>query len=313
MDYTPLRINTIRPETIINFDLYILFKEQYLRYKSNGITIEIDLHKKLKKQKVARFFITADDEVKYQKYLDQILNETLKDDSVPIEEKATLAEGVASTAVDKMISNPGSKAAFQMTEKAAVNLRQVLTDNKDALKLIFGKDISEGENIIVKHSLNVSVLATKLAQYLGRPEHEIDNIAVAGLIHDLSLTRLSSDKQQIFKKEKSNLSRDELKLYNAHPRDTVELLKDKDYINKEIIALILNHEENRSGSGPHKKLKLTITEEILAIVDCYDKKITGLGKSPKDALKEMTIDELGNYDLKLINKLKSVLKQEGVI
>ena len=310
-DYTPLRITTIKPYTDIKFDLYIFFKERFLLYRDTGKELDDELLGKLKSQKIARFFITAGDEPNYQKYLDELLSNTLNDDSVSVDEKTTVVEGVACTAVERMKEDPNSRAAYHMTEQAAGSVRQVVS-NKDALKLIFGKKAEE-DDIIVKHCLNVSALSTKLAEKRNLPDEIIDHIATAGLMHDLAVTRWDASNIKLFKTPKSDLSVDDLKKYNSHPKETVTLLQDKPYVNEKIIDLILNHEETLSGSGPNKKLKLEPEEAVISIVDNYDKKVTIFGNSPKEALKMMQVDELGNFELSLINDLKDLLKIENVI
>ncbi len=311
-DFTPLRISTIKPNTRIMFNLYINFKDQFLLYKENGLAIGDTLFKKLKDQKIARFFITAIDETNYQKYLDQLLNDTMNRNDTPVAEKASLAEGVAGTAIERMKKDPGSRTAYNMTTQAAGNLRKAVSNNKEALKMIMGKKVEE-DSIIVKHCLNVSTLATKLAEMRKLDSAMIDNIAIAGLIHDLGITRADPSDQAVYRKPKKTLSADELKKYNLHPKATAELLQDKPYINAQIINLVLNHEEVLSGDGPQKKKKLDIDEEILSIVDCYDKKVSLFDLSPKQAIQSMLIDELGNYNLELINDLKKLLKEEDVI
>ena len=49
--------------------------------------------------------------------------------------------------------------------------------------------------------------------------------------------------------------------------------------------LIENHEENRMGAGPNKMVKLTQSEEILSMINTYDKKIRSESLSPQQALK----------------------------
>ena len=66
MEYTPIRITTLKIGKLLTFDLYIFFKEQYLKYLDNGKTIEDSLMKKLSAQKVARFYITDEDEENYE-------------------------------------------------------------------------------------------------------------------------------------------------------------------------------------------------------------------------------------------------------
>lgn len=79
------------------------------------------------------------------------------------------------------------------------------------------------------------------------------------------------------------------------------------------MELVLNHEEVLSGSGPNKKKKLSLPEEVLSLVNNYDKRVLTTKLPPAQVIKEMMIDELGNYDLELINKFKKVLQAEGLL
>jgi hypothetical protein len=84
-------------------------------------------------------------------------------------------------------------------------------------------------------------------------------------------------------------------------------------VNKNILELVLNHEETLSGSGPNKKRKLTKLEEILSMVNNYDKRIITNKSNPLQTLKDMMIDEIGNYSLEMLNELKKVLQGEGLL
>lgn len=80
-------------------------------------------------------------------------------------------------------------------------------------------------------------------------------------------------------------------------------LADRPYVNKNILELVANHEEVLSGLGPNKKKKLTKIEEILSLVNNYDKRIITNKTSPQQTLKDMMIDELGNYSLEDVESL----------
>ena len=67
------------------------------------------------------------------------------------------------------------------------------------------------------------------------------------------------------------------------------------------------------GSGPLKMAKLTKPQEILSMVNAYDKKILTNKVTPAEAIKEMMIDELGNYNLDLLTKFQKFLKDEKVV
>lgn len=311
MEFTPLRISTVKPLRELTFDLYIHFKEQYLCYAKRGEQLSEDKFQKLKTQKIAKFFITEEDEINYQKFLDALLEETLSNPKVDVEEKVHMAEGAASAAVERMGKNP-TESAYRATEKAAKSMRQVITGNPDALKKIFGKKAEKNEEII-KHSLNVCALSVKLAEVKKCTEQEMDDLGTAALMHDIGLTTMHKDDIQLFYKPKKLLSNDDKRVYYLHCKDAANVLKEKPFVTPAILELVLNHEEVASGLGPNKKKKLSLQEEILSLVNNYDKRTITNKTSPAQTLKDMMIDELGNYDLNLLNDFKKVLQSEGLL
>jgi len=312
MDFTPLRITTVKPQRSLTFDLYIFFKEQYLCYAKRGTTLTEDKYQKLKLQKIAKFFITESDEANYQKFLDQLLSETLSNPNVNVEEKVVMVEGAASSAVERMQKNPGSESAYRATENAARSLRDVIKNNPDALKKIFGKKVEKNEDVI-KHSLNVCALSVKIAENCRCSEEDMDDLGTAALIHDIAIPQLNKNDLPLFYKPKKLLTNDDKRVYFLHCKDALTLLQDKPYVNKNILELVTNHEETLSGSGPNKKKKLTKLEEILSMVNNYDKRIITNKTSPMQTLKDMMIDEIGNYSLEMLNELKKVLQTEGLL
>jgi HD-GYP domain-containing protein (c-di-GMP phosphodiesterase class II) len=312
MDYTPLRISTVKPARGLTFDLYIYFKEQYLCYAKNGEQLSEEKYQKLKAQQIAKFFITEADEKNYQKFLDALLSETLNDKNVSTTEKVNMAEGTCNSAVERMQKDPKSESAYRMTETAAKSLRQVIMQNPEALKQIFGKKVEKNEEL-VKHSLNVCALSVKLGQILNCTDSELDDLGTAALIHDIGITQMPTTDIELFYKSKKDLTAEDKKTYYAHCKDVLSILKDRPYVNQTIIELVINHEEVLSGMGPHKKKKLTKLEEILSMVNSYDKRVLTGGTSPAQTVKDMMIDELGNYNLSLLTEFKKVLASEGLL
>ena len=312
MEFTPLRISTVKPLRELTFDLYIHFKEQYLCYAKRGEQLSEDKFSKLKTQKIAKFYVTESDEANYQKFLDALLDETLSNPNINVEEKVNMAEGAAQSAVERMQKDPGSESAYKATEKAAKSMRQVILNNPDALKKIFGKKVEKNEEII-KHSLNVCALSVKLAEIMKCSELEMDNIGTAALIHDIGITNMNKSDIELFYKPKKLLNNDDKRVYYLHTKDAASLLKDKSYVTPAILELVVNHEEVLSGLGPNKKKKLSQSEEILSLVNNYDKRTITNKTTPAQTLKDMMIDELGNYELKLLNEFKKVLQIEGLL
>src|SRR5690606_16064875 len=135
----------------------------------------------------------------------EMLNDTLSDTSISVDAKIDIVEGSAHTALDKLAENPTSQVAFQMTQSAAKGVSKVVLENPDALRTLFEKQGEEGE-MIVNHSMNVCALAVKLAEAKKCTPKEIENLAIAALMHDVGL----SDKEiELFPKAKSDFSVEE--------------------------------------------------------------------------------------------------------
>lgn len=305
--YTPLRINTLRGDIEIPFSLFIFYKNKYLEYNTPGTIIEKSKFKKLRRQKVAKFYIHDTDETRYQEFVDQLLNEVLNQKDALTEDKVNIVEGQASNAIDAMSKNPETQDSYNSTRKAAKNIQKLILEDPKALQTMYGGDRDEDDPII-KHSLNVAALSIKVAKEMKLDEAKIDFLSTAALMHDIGLVKNSQ--QDFFSKNITELNRQETKVYYLHCTDIVEVLQDKSYVNKEILELIYNHEEDLTGSGPLKNTKLTLSQSILSLVNTYDKKISVGNKSPKEALKAMMVDELGKYDLKHLQVLQKVVKSQ---
>ncbi len=310
MDFTPVRISTVKPDKTLTFDLFIYFKETYLCYAKKGSLIAIDKHKKLKDQKITKFYISETDENNYQAFLDSLLQENATSAS-KLEDKVNFAEGSAANALDRL-QKKVDQNSYKATVKAVKGLNDIIFNDPEALKNIFGKTRDKSDEL-VNHSFNVCALAMKLATYRKCSSEEIENLGIAALMHDVAFGQMPEETRVLFSRPKADLNFEEKKRYFEHTQLADEMLKDKPFINPAILNLIHNHEEVLSGSGPNKKKKLTKSEEILSLVNNYDKRILIGERTPLVALKEIMIDELGNYELALLNDLKAVLKHEGLI
>ena len=101
----------------------------------------------------------------------------------------------------------------------------------------------------------------------------------------------------------------ELTAYKTHPGKSVEALQDKSFAEKDVLELILTHEENISGQGfPNGLTKLNPAQEVLSLCAFYDREVTCLGKDPEEVYNSLMIDQLGNYHLDLLKKFKSFIK-----
>lgn len=311
LTYTPVRITTIKAEREVSFPVFIFFKDQYLEYVAPGSSIEKEKYQKLRKQKITKFFIKDNDESKYQQFLDSFIEETLNSATATVEEKTEAVTGMSETAIERLGDDPASEASFDMTRKASKNLQKLVFENPESLANIFSQDSESGP--IISHSLNVCVLSIKFAKKKKISDEEIDYLSTAALMHDIGLMERDKEVAKLFDLSKDQMEAPQRVQYNDHCKGVVTLLSERPYINKAVIDLIECHEENLQGTGPLKKKKLTPAQEILSLINTYDKKCITKKVDPATALTELMVDELGNYNLNLLNEFKAFLKEEKII
>ncbi len=312
--YVSIRLSTLPTEVPLSFSLYIALKDRHLLYVRKGDDLEDNRLQSLKKKKVRKLFIEESSESDYQDFLGQRITDAIHSDAVSAEERADVIGEVSEQAVEEVYKNPESKESFDGAKKAAGQLAELLGKNDDVLSNLFDRPPDDERSLLVRHAINISSLAINFARHLKVEEKQIEVLGLAGLLCDTGRCKMAPSDEKLFSKPVSEMSSEEKKRYFEHPHLGALLLQDKSYASKELIELIHNHEEKRSGEGfPSGKKQLTLPEEILSFCSNYDRKVTCLGRNRTDVIKNLTLDEVGHYDLKLLKSFQDFAKAEGLI
>ena len=318
MAYVPIRITTLRKKACFQFDIYLKLPSKYLLYFRGGDEIDHDRILSLKKKKVRQLFISEEAEKQYQQHLDEALNAAVNSPDMAIEEKASIVESAASSAVEGMQDDPHSQANYNECKKAAKAIIEVVGQTPEVLRELLGKkeapDSGEDNDLqeaSLQNSIMVSTLSTTLANVCELKREQIHNIGIAALVHDLGMINVSEETQKLMFTDMKQWPPAKVDEYKKHPQFGAELLSDKPYANPEILELIYSHEENKSGSGFPKGLKdLTESQEILSLCCNFSYRVQYLKQDKKEAVKAIQTQEIGKYDLNLINKFKDLVKSQ---
>lgn len=119
------------------------------------------------------------------------------------------------------------------------------------------------------HSVNVSVLAVAIGKRLGLSTPELENLGLAGLLHDVGKMKVPDE---ILNKP-GKLTDDEFVIMKQHPVYSYEVMKNDRKISPEVIKAALQHHEKSDGSGYPDGLKeqdISKYAKIIAICDVYD-------------------------------------------
>lgn len=162
----------------------------------------------------------------------------------------------------------------------------------------------EKEDYLYSHSVNVSILATKMALSLGYEESKLIDFGASSLLHDIGMLKIA---EEIINKP-SELTEEERDLIKKHPLFGLELLKNIKEPPKFAPEVIYQHHERIDGSGyPEGKREQEISEraKVVAITEVYEaithpRPYRQKKHIPYDGVKTIIHEEKGAFDLKLI-------------
>ncbi|HLW56729.1 MAG TPA: HD domain-containing phosphohydrolase [Bacteriovoracaceae bacterium] len=302
--FIPIRLSTLQPDIPLGFLLLLKVNNQYIKYILPEDPIDKPRYENLRSKKVKKVYIQSKDERLYQRFIDKCLN---FDENSDVQEMTRVVAGIAADSIESIYAEPDSMYALAHSEKAANSILNATKLNPEVLKELF--NLESEDDISINCAICTCSTAIALARYIKLDEELVKNIATASLLCDISLPRLHANYQTFFTKELSDFTEEELQAYKEHPTRSAEFLQSIPGINSIVLGIIANHEEKISGKGfPRGTKKLTMEEKIVSLSNRYALSIIG-HKIPKEQVfKDLFINEIGSYDLELMNILKKLLE-----
>jgi diguanylate cyclase (GGDEF)-like protein len=140
------------------------------------------------------------------------------------------------------------------------------------------------------HSERVKNLSLKLAEELNLKQHEIDEIATLGLLHDIGKIIIS---REVLEKP-TKLNEDEWIEIKKHPSIGYRMLSTTSEFS-DIALGVLSHHEKWDGTGYPKGLKdeeIPLKSRIIALADAYDAMTSPRPYRPNGLSKAEAIEEI---------------------
>ncbi|MFZ5353778.1 MAG: HD-GYP domain-containing protein [Bacillota bacterium] len=153
------------------------------------------------------------------------------------------------------------------------------------------------------HSLNVSLIAIIIAKWLNLSKKEVDEIATAGLLHDIGKTKVSQD----LLSKPGRLTDQEFELIKKHTILGYDLIEKARDASAQIKLSVLMHHEKIDGTG--YPLGVTDTEipefaKIIAVADIYDAMTSNRSyrekMCPFEVIKNFEMQTFGKLDTKVL-------------
>ena len=196
---------------------------------------------------------------------------------------------------------------YEKKEMALEDIKKTYRGILEMLSLI----IDSVDQDTQSHSNRVSTIAVMIAQAMRRPEHEIENIRAAALLHDLGKLGVSNEVLQKI----GALTEDEREAIRSHTMRGAEIIRPVGGKVVQILPFIIYHHEQYDGTGYHKLIgeDIPLGARIIAVADVYDALMSDRpyrkGVSPA-AAREHIIANAGKYfDPVVVDAFVSILPQ----
>lgn len=287
MPHLPIRTSLLRPEVSLAFDIYLHISGKHLLYVKRSDSIEEDRLEKLKQKNVRQVYIDENDRAAYEQFVEAGIQAALNEASMPLKTRALIITGEATASLEEMFENPKPKENYERTQRAAANQVGLLLKHPEALEQILA--LARYDQSVYRHSVNVSAISIGLAARVGAPVQTCNALGLGGLLHDLGKSTQEPDSQQ-------------------HPRIGAGLLLNKKYVSRDVLDIILMHEERLDGQGyPAGVKKIDQIFQVVGLANFYDRMVTLEGRDPKYAYETIAKMNPAPYDKRLIQGLKDVL------
>lgn len=150
------------------------------------------------------------------------------------------------------------------------------------------------------HGMLVSNMAVLVAREMGESEDFCNEIAMAGLLHDIGKIKM---RRFLYQNQGDSLQIEDVKYMKKHSAYSYEILRKKNIVSLFTLEAIYHHHENYDGSGYPDNLKgeeIPLAARILRACDIFVALTSD--RSYRSALDtdtalQVMIDEIKNFDL----------------
>jgi hypothetical protein len=194
---------------------------------------------------------------------------------------------------------------YEVKESAVRDLQQAY----QGILAILAKFIDAVDSYTQEHSLRVSELAGDIALQMHVPDEEIENIKVAGLLHDVGKIDVSLD---VLKKA-SALDEDEWASVKTHAHKGTELLRPVGGLLRGVVPLVEYHHERFDGTGylGIHGTNIPLGARILCLADAYDAMVCDrpyrAGRTPLEAMEEIERCSGTQFDPSVVEAFRTVM------
>ena len=237
------------------------------------------------------------DELEMQ--IPQFTREVIEKSRVEDRAKVKLTESVrkrVSEGIQFLYSHTDDENFSEATNNVANELMKTIVDN-DAVAVDISM-LKVSDEYTFKHSVDVATMAMIVGKKHGLSDHEIHELGISGLLHDVGKSKIPNE---VLNKA-AKLTDEEFALMKQHTLFGFDILKKRNEFSEGIMLGVLQHHEKINGRGypvGSPADKIHPYAKIISVADIYDALVTERPYKkgfPKGVAIEMIMSMTGELD-----------------
>ncbi len=295
----------------INFEVYETNEgksSMTLFLQSNSV---VDSHAKIQLREIEQLYISEDSYREYEDYVDGHLQSVAKDMNIPLDEKVAVVYENATRILNNLFENPESLKNLENSKEVVSSFIEMVLNDFNALESLM--KITAHDYYTHTHSINVSIYAICLGEYLGIKDDELLDLGTSALLHDIGKSKIS---YEIINKNGA-LSEEEFSSMKYHSAFGYELALKLGITDRNILSGIRHHHEKMDGKGYPDGIEdenISQFARIIGTCDVFDALTTKRSyKDPFssfDALAMMKKQMSTHLDMNLVNSFIMMLSDK---
>jgi|GEM_PF-6611171 len=234
-------------------DLYIrLGSERMVKVAHKGGSIDIERIERFGEKNVQYFYVHRTEFALIVSNLVRGAEHLTGLSQVPNDLKLAKFFNIAESVYSELLNLPISDESLGRAMRLSTEISTSLREKPDFAKLV--KSVVGMGDEFSRHSLGSVVMSNLLvAQMDWSSPKLLAPITMGAFFHDIGLKELPAD---LWFKNRLEMNRDELQLWETHPAIGVQMLNSISFITPDVLRIVQEHHEVPNGSGFPAKLRL---------------------------------------------------------
>ena len=230
------------------------------------------------------FFVREEDRQGFKQYVQSQMDAS----DLNVQQKSMILRESSMTLMEELFESPDVHQALENSKPIIRNFVEFMQAEPEAMASLVS--LSSHDFYTYNHSLDVSIYSLGLGEAAGMRDHELEELGVGALFHDIGKRQISLD----ILCKKGPLNNAEWSQMQKHPQYGLAILDGEPSITEGIRAACFEHHESWAGSGYPQQIagnEIHPFARIVAITDTYDAMTTqrsyNVPLKPVDAVEMM--------------------------